>query len=77
MAGRAETDSLVVYLSAKGLSRSFSFTSKVRIKRPQIGEPSRVGDRSMSQERRRLGDRLSDDRDAQNLFKGLFGKCKN
>jgi hypothetical protein len=37
MNGRAETHSLVVYLSAKGLSRSFSFTSKVRIKRPEIG----------------------------------------
>jgi hypothetical protein len=49
MNGRAETHSFVVYLSAKGLSRSFSFTSKVRINRPgdrkafpsgiQIGEP--------------------------------------
>jgi hypothetical protein len=29
---------LVVYLSAKGLSRSFSFTIKVRIKRPETGE---------------------------------------
>jgi len=31
-----------------------------------------VGYRSVSQERRRLTDRLSDDRNAQDLFKGLF-----
>jgi hypothetical protein len=36
-----------------------------------------VGDRSVSQERRKLRDRLSDDRIAQNLFKGLLGKCNN
>jgi len=36
-----------------------------------------VGDRSVSQERRRLRDRLSDDRNAQNLFKGFFGKCND
>jgi hypothetical protein len=77
MNGRAETHSLVVYLSAKGLSRSFSFTSKVRIKRPETGELFRVGDRSMSQERRRWRDRLSDDRNAQDLFKGLLGKCND
>ena len=71
MNGRAETHSLVVYLSAKGLSRSFSFTSKVRIERPEIGELFRVDDRSV---RRRLRDRLSDDRNAQNLFKRLLGK---
>ena len=34
-----------------------------------------VGDRSVSQERRRLRDRLSDDRNAQDLLKGLLGKC--
>ena len=77
MNGRAETHSLVVYLSAKGLSRSFSFTSKVRIKRPEVGELFRVGDRSMSLERRRLRDRPSDDRSAQDLFKWLLGKCNN
>jgi hypothetical protein len=77
MNGRAETHSLVVYLSAKGLSRSFSFTSKVRIKRPEVGELFRVGDRSVSKERRRLRDRPSDDRSAQNLFKRLLGKCNN
>jgi hypothetical protein len=33
-----------------------------------------VGDRSMSQERRRLRDPLSDDQNAQNLFKGLLRK---
>ena len=77
MNGRAETHSLVVYLSAKGLSRSFSVTSKVRIKRPEIGELFRVGDRSVSQGRRRLRDRLSDDRNAQNLFKGLLRKCND
>jgi hypothetical protein len=31
-----------------------------------------VGDRSVSQERRRLRHRLSDDRNAQNLFKGFL-----
>jgi len=36
-----------------------------------------VGDRSVSQERRRLWDRLSDDRSAQNLFKGFLGKCND
>jgi len=48
-----------------------------RIKRPEIGELFRVGDRSVSQERRRLRDRLSDDRNAQNLFKGFLGKCND
>jgi hypothetical protein len=48
-----------------------------RIKRLEIGELFRVGCRSVSQERRRLKDRLSDDRNAQNLFKGLLGKCNN
>ena len=36
-----------------------------------------VGERSVSQERRRLRDRLSDDRNAQNLFKRLLGKCND
>jgi hypothetical protein len=36
-----------------------------------------VGYRSVRQERRRLRDRLSDDRNAQDLFKGLLGKCNN
>ena len=77
MNGRAETHSFFVYLSAKGLSRSLSFTGKVRIKGPEIGKLLRVGDRSMSQEQRRLRDRLSDDRNTQDLFKGLLGKCNN
>jgi hypothetical protein len=68
---------LVVYLSAKGLSRSFSFTGKVRIKGPEIGELLRVGERSMSRERRRWRERLSDDRNAQDLFKRLLEKCPN
>jgi len=75
MNGRAETDSLVVYLSAKGLSRGFN--SKVRIKKPETGELLRVGCRSVSQERRRLRDRLRDDRNAQNLFKVFPGKCND
>jgi len=45
-----------------------------RIKRLEIGELFRVGDRSVSQERRRLRDRLSDDRNTQDLFKGFLGK---
>ena len=36
-----------------------------------------VGDRSVSQERRRLRDRLSDDRNAQDLFKRFLGKCND
>jgi hypothetical protein len=36
-----------------------------------------MGCRSVAQERRRLRERLSDDRNAQNLFKGLLGKCNN
>ncbi len=47
------------------------------MKRPEIGELFRVGDRSVSQERRRMRDRLSDDRNAQNLSKGLLGKCND
>jgi hypothetical protein len=43
-----------------------------RIERPEIGELFRLGYRSVSQERRRLRDRLSDDRNAQNLFKWVF-----
>ena len=48
-----------------------------RIKRLEIGELFRVGDRSVSLERRGLRDRLGDDRNAQNLFKRLFGKCND
>ena len=40
----------------------------------EIGELFRVGDRSVSQERRRLRDRLSDNRNAQDLLNGLLGK---
>jgi len=36
-----------------------------------------VGCRSARQERRRLRDGLSDDRNAQSLFKGFLGKCNN
>jgi len=36
-----------------------------------------VGYRSVRQERRRLRDGLSDDRNAQNLFKGFLGKCND
>jgi hypothetical protein len=48
-----------------------------RIKRLEIGELFRVGYRSVSPERRRLRDRLSDDRNAQNLFKGFLGRCND
>jgi NADPH:quinone reductase-like Zn-dependent oxidoreductase len=43
----------------------------------EIGELLRVGYRSVSQERKRLRDRLSDDRNAQSLFKGFLGKCND
>jgi hypothetical protein len=36
-----------------------------------------VGYGSVSQERRRWRDRLGDDRNAQNLFRGLLGKCND
>ncbi|PIX24073.1 MAG: hypothetical protein COZ69_07110 [Deltaproteobacteria bacterium CG_4_8_14_3_um_filter_45_9] len=36
-----------------------------------------VGDRSVNQERRRLRDRLSDDQNAEDLFKGFLEKCSN
>jgi hypothetical protein len=48
-----------------------------RIKRPEIGELFRVGDRSVSRGRRRLLDRLNDDPHAQDLIKRLLGKCYN
>jgi hypothetical protein len=38
------------------------------IESPETGELFRVGDRSMSRERRGFRDQLSDDRNAQNLF---------
>jgi hypothetical protein len=47
------------------------------IERPERGELLQAGGRSVSQERRRWRDRLSDDRNAQNLFKRLLGKCSN
>jgi hypothetical protein len=43
----------------------------------EIGELSQVGYRLVSQEQRRLRDRLSDDRKVQNLFEGFLGKCNN
>ena len=36
-----------------------------------------VGDRSVSQERWRLKDRLNDGRNAQDLFKWFLGKCND
>ena len=36
-----------------------------------------VGYKLVSQERRRSKDRLSNDQNAQNLFKGLLGKCND
>jgi len=48
-----------------------------RIERPEIGELFQAGYTSVRQERRRLRGRLSDDRNAQDLFKGLLGKCNN
>ena len=46
-------------------------------KRPEIRELSRVGERWVSKERRRLRDRLSYDRNAQDLFKRFPGKCNH
>jgi len=47
------------------------------IEGPEIGELFWLGDRSVRQGRRAPWDRLSDDRNAQDLFKQLFGKCNN
>ncbi len=43
----------------------------------ETGELFQVDYRSVDQERRRLKDRLSDDRTAQDLFKGLLRKCND
>ena len=48
-----------------------------RLKRPGIGEFCRVGYRSVSREERRLRNRLSDHRNAQDLFKESLGNCNN
>jgi hypothetical protein len=42
---------------------------------PEIGDLFQVGYTSVSQERRRLMNRLGHDRDAWNLFKQLLNKC--
>jgi len=57
--------------------RVWSYLPGSRTKRLEIRELFRVGDRSVSQERRRLRDRLSDDQNAHDLFKGYLGKCNN
>jgi len=43
----------------------------------EVGELLRVGDRPVSQELRRLRNRLSNDRNAHDLFKRLFEKCND
>ena len=65
-------------LEEKGVFRQMGMEFHYRVgglRGREIGELFRVGYRSVSQEWRRLRDRLSDDRNVQNLFKGLLGKC--
>ena len=62
----------------KGILRQMGMELLCRIgglKGPETGVLFRVGYTSVSQERRRLRNRLSHDRDAQYLFKQLLGKC--
>jgi hypothetical protein len=62
----------------KGVLRQMGMELFYRVgglKGQEIGELFRVGYTSVSQERRRLRNRLSHDRDAQYLFKRLLDKC--
>lgn len=65
-------------IEEKGILRQMGMELLCRIgglKGPETGELFRVGYTSVSQERRRLRNRLSHDRDAQYLFKQLLDKC--
>jgi hypothetical protein len=80
----SKVETIILYAASplrrlKGsLSDGYGVTlSGRRIERLESGELFRVGDRSVSQEQRGLRERLSDDRNAQNLFKGLLGKCND
>jgi hypothetical protein len=64
-------------VSATGFARGAPLYRGRGSRGREIGELFRVDDRSVGQERRRLRDRLSDDRNAQNLFKGLLEKCND
>jgi REP element-mobilizing transposase RayT len=65
-------------IEEKGILRQMGMELLCRaggLKGPETGELFRVGYTSVSQERRRLRNRLSHDRDAQHLFKQLLDKC--
>ena len=65
-------------IEEKGILRQMGMELFCRaggLKGPEAGELFKVGYTSVSQERRRLRNRLSHDRDAQHLFKRLFDKC--
>ena len=64
----------------KGVLRQMSMELLYRVgglRGQEIGELFGVGYTSVSQERRRLRDRLRDDRRAQSLFKQLHAKCND
>jgi hypothetical protein len=64
----------------KGVLRQMSMELLYRVagvRGQEIGELFGVGYTSVSQERRRLRDRLRDDRGAQGLFKKLYAKCND
>lgn len=70
--------SLEDMIEEKGILRQMGMELLCRaggLKGPEVGELFRVGYTSVSQERRRLRNRLSHDRDAQGLFKKLLDKC--
>jgi REP element-mobilizing transposase RayT len=65
-------------IKEKGILRQMGMELLCRtggLKGPETGELFRVGYTSVSQERRRLRNRLSHDRDARHLFEQLLDKC--
>jgi hypothetical protein len=64
-------------VSATGFARGVPHYRVGGLRGREIGELFRVVYRSVSQEWKRLRDRLSDDRNGQNLFKGFLGKCND
>jgi hypothetical protein len=61
----------------QGERRRWAFFNSLFIADKPYKKMLDVGYRSVSQERRRLRNRLSDDLNAQNLFKRLLGKCND
>jgi len=61
----------------QGERRRWAFSNSLFIVDKPYKNMLNVGDRSVSQERRRLRVQLSDDRNAQDLFKQLLEKCND